>query len=309
VNEWVAKSTPPWDFDINNDEPLSSPGVKISIESLTAGAKQSFGSPAFIQELRRTIARDYTLHLNRGLEISLNGTLITNWPIELRRSDEFVPMRMEYTDEIDGNSVSVEILAGMAAPPPDTSEPDNEDEGDKRFGWYVVCNGRIVLAADKTTISGWGSDDWPQWHRQYSGFMGIILFTAENAAALPLTTTKRSVDISSEIFRHARPQMREVTKKWIAYTNQRKQSLEEAKAREAAAAPIRIYEVAKRATVSLPRLTSIAPATPSPANVAYTVPVARLKKLAKEFGSINMSYREVGIKSFEYSFKDLVGEE
>jgi hypothetical protein len=160
----------------------------------------------------------------------VNDTPVPGWEIELRQSAEFEPMRLEYKDRVDEDEVSVQLIGGMAAPPPENADPDENDDGDKRFGWYVVCNGRIVLAADKTTVSGWGTDDWPQWHRQYSGFIGIVLFTAAKAAALPLTTTKRSVDLSSEIYRRARPRMREVSKR-IAYTNQRKQALDEARER------------------------------------------------------------------------------
>ena len=46
-----------------------------------------------------------------------------------------------------------------------------------------------------------------------------------------------------------------------------------------------------------------------PANVNYSVPVSRMKRLAREFGSINMPYREVGIKSFDYAYGELVEEE
>ena len=157
----------------------------------------SFGNPAFVRNLRRTIARDYTLHLNRGLQIAINGEAVEGLPIELRRSDEFAPVRVEYKDQAGEGEVMVEIIGGMAAPPPEGIDPDDAEDGDKRFGWYVACNGRIVLAADKTTVSGWGTSNWPQWHPQYSGFIGIVLFTAANAAYLPLTTTKRSVDASS----------------------------------------------------------------------------------------------------------------
>lgn len=217
-------------------------------------------------------------------------------------------MRLQYDDETDGDPVSVEIFGGMAAPPPESSDPDAEDDGERRFGWYVICNGRIVLAADKTSLSGWGTEDWPQWHRQYSGFIGIILFTAAKAAALPLTTTKRSVDKSSEVFRRARPRMREVTRQWIDYTNQRKSSLEEAKKIEVAAAPVPIYAVKQQATVQLP---TFAPKPPAErmANINYAIPLARLKKVAKELGSINLSYRDVGVKTFEYTYEDLVGDE
>ncbi|MCL4716004.1 MAG: ATP-binding protein [Hyphomonadaceae bacterium] len=309
VSKWLSNDKPPWDFDIEEDELLPNNGVEIVVQELTPGAAGAFESPAFLQGLRRTIARDYALHLNRGLRISLNGSEISGWKIELRQSEDFQPMRLEYKDKADNEEVSIEIIGGMAAPPPESNDPEEEADNEKQpHGWYVVCNGRIVLAGDKTAISGWGTDDWPNWHPQYAGFIGIILFTAANAAALPLTTTKRSVDITSDIYRRARPKMREVSTKWIAYTNQRKQAADEAKAKEALAVPVSIYSVAKRATVALPALVS-RPAGERLANVHYSVPVSRLKKLAKELGGINMSNREVGLKSFNYTYDDLVGGE
>lgn len=308
VDTWLNNDVPPWDFDIVDSDHLDQNGVNIEVKGLTSGASSAFSSPAFLQELRRTIARDYSLHLNRGLRISLNAEPIVGWKIELLEGADFSPMRVHYEDETDGDPVSIEIIGGMAAPPPESSDPDAEDEGERRFGWYVICNGRIVLAADKTTLAGWGTEDWPQWHRQYSGFIGIILFTAAKAAALPLTTTKRSVDKSSEVFRRARPKMRDVTRLWIDYTNQRKQSLEEAKKIEVAAAPVSIYAVKQQATVQLPKFAP-KPPTERMANINYSVPVARLKKLAKELGSVNLTYREVGVKTFEYTYDDLVGDE
>lgn len=307
VDTWLMDDAPPWDFDIVEDVLLQNDGVKIIVDSLTPGAKSSFDSPAFVQNLRRIIARDYSLHLNRGLKIFLNGTEVPGWKIELRQSDDFKPMRLDYEDEVDGDKVAIEVIGGMAAPPPESSDPSEDDDGDRRYGWYVVCNGRIVLAADKTVVSGWGTDEWPQWHRQYSGFIGIILFTAEKAAALPLTTTKRSIDASSEIYRRSRPRMRDVARKWIDYTNQRKQALEEAKVKEAQALPVSIYAVQKQVSVSLPTL--VAKPAERAANVHYSIPVTKIRKLSKELGNINMTYREVGLKTFEYAYSDLVGED
>lgn len=307
VDKWLNNDTPPWDFDIEPDEHLASNGVAITIKGLTDGAKTAFDSPAFLQNLRRTIGRDYSLHINRGLVVTLNGEKIVGWMIELRQSEDFAPVRIEYHDQTGEDKVHIEIIAGMAAPPPEDSNPDEEDEGDRRFGWYVVCNGRIVLAADKTTVAGWGTDSWPQWHRQYSGFIGIILFTSANAGALPMTTTKRSVDQSSEIYRRARPKMREASRAWIDYTNVRKQALDQAKQAEARATAVPIYQIVPRMTVSVPKL--VAAPRERVANVAYSVPLVRLKRLAKELGNSNMSYRDVGLKSFEYAYDDFVGEE
>lgn len=306
VEKWLEDDQPPWDFDIVEDEALDQKGVKIEIPELTSNASTAFGSPAFLQNLRRTIARDYSLHLNRGLTIRLNEDPIVGWQIELRQSTDFSPVRVTYMDEVDEEKVDVEIIGGMTAAPPDDVDPDEED-GERRFGWYVACNGRIVLAADKTTVSGWGTDDWPQWHRQYSGFIGIVLFTAADAAALPLTTTKRSVDTSSEVYRRARSRMRDVTRGWIDYTNVRKQAREEAKRIEAETQPVPIYDVAPQENVRLPKLV-VQPAERR-ANINYSVPQARLKRLAKELGSITMPYREVGLKSFDYTYDDLVGDD
>ncbi len=135
VADWVAKDDPPWDFDIVEDEPLDANGVEIVVNTLTPGAATSFGNPAFIQNLRRMIGRDYSLHLNRGLKIFLNETEVPSWKIELRQSAEFLPMRAEYEDQIDDEKVSVELVGGMAAPPPESIDPDEENDGDKVFGW------------------------------------------------------------------------------------------------------------------------------------------------------------------------------
>ena len=308
VPTWMGDDEPPWDFDIEPDEPLTEHGVAVEVEALTQGASQAFGSQVFIQNLRRMIGRDYSMHLDRGLEIVLNDEPIVGWMIALRSGEAIAPMRSTYADEVEGNEVMVEIIGGMAAPPPDDVAPDDDDEGDKRFGWYVACNGRIVLAADKTGLSGWGSDLWPQWHSQYSGFMGLILFTAAQAVALPLTTTKRSVDTTSEIYRRARPRMREVTRAWIDYTNARKQAMEEARRFEAAALPVAIRSVALRPGPALPTFTA-RPPTERSASVNYSVPLTRLRKLARQLGDPTMTQRDVGLRSFDYTYDELVEED
>jgi hypothetical protein len=202
--------------------------------------------------------------------------------------------------------VSVEIIAGMAGSPPETLEPDEADIKDSRSGWFVVCNGRIVLAADKSAVSGWGTDGWPKWHPQYEGILGLVIFASENAKLLPLTTTKRSVDSSSAVYRAVMPYMREASKDWIGYTNVRKQALDEAKSIEAKAKSISIYQVPKRKALKLP------PLVPKPkrtmAHITYYVLPNRAKALADALGDINMSNRDVGLQSFEHAYDDLVGE-
>jgi hypothetical protein len=304
----MGKQDGEWDFDIEGSDDLEEAGVRITVEGLTDSTARSFASPRFIQNLRRSIARDYALHLHRGLTIEVNGAPVQGWLIELRQGGEFSPMKAEFSEQVNGEVVNIEILAGMMAPPPDDSEPsENFDEALNTSGWYIVCNGRIVLAADKTAVSGWGSLGWPQWHPQYTGFLGIILFSSRRADLLPLTTTKRSVDETSVIFRQYRPNMREVSKEWINYTNHRKRDREEAIAKEQAAKAVTIFDVQGHTDLELPK---VAPKKSVPqANVLYTVPKHRLRNLASALGNINMAYKDVGIKSFNYAYEDLVGDE
>lgn len=307
VKQWLDDESHSWDFDIEQADPFDAPGVEIEISNLIDGSKNSFGNPLYIQNLRRTIARDYALHLHRGLVVVLNGEQIKGWNIEVRSGGDFEPMRSSYTEEFDGVEVRIEILAGMAAPPPESSEPDEGERRDERSGWYIICNGRIVLAADRSAVSGWGTDAWPQWHPQYAGFLGLIFFTSERASALPLTTTKRSVDVSAPVFRQARPKMREASRSWIDYTNARKQGLDAARTAESQAKPVSIFAVIERPAVGVPVF------TPKPrvqiANINYAVPLTKLRALAQGLGDINLSYRDVGLKSFEYAYDDLVGDE
>ena len=282
-------------------------GVDIVVKDLTLAARTACENPAFLQNLRRMISRDYSLYLSRGLNIKVDGEPITGVGVELGMSDDFAPLRITYDDLQDEQRVFVELLGGMAAPPPDTNEPDDQFDGDKRFGWYVACNGRVVMAADKSSVSGWGTAEWPQWHRQYAGFIGIVLFSASNTAALPLTTTKRSVDQTSDVYRRAQLKMRDLSKEWIAYTNLRKQALEEAKRKEAVARAVPIRDVEVKPALVLPTLTL--QKVERPANVNYSVPVKKMKRLAKALGNVNLTYREVGIRSFDYTYDDLAEEE
>lgn len=309
VEAWLGVGDDDWDFDIEEAENLAQPGVQIDVTGLNEASAQSFESPRFIQNLRRAIARDYALHLHRGLTIEVDRKPVKGWSIELKQGGEFSPMRTSFIEQIEGEDVFVEILAGMEASPPDNSDPDGDwDEDQNLSGWYVVCNGRIVLAADKTTITGWGTDSWPQWHPQYTGFMGLIIFSSRKAGLLPLTTTKRSVDVTSSLYRRYRPHMREPSKAWIGYTNTRRQREKvDVVRQEQEAKSIPIFEVVAQRAVLLPQVTT-QKRVPE-ANILYSVPKPRLLKLAKELGNIRMSYKDVGLNSFEYAYKELVGDE
>ncbi len=307
VRWWMAQPDTDWKFKIFDAEPATSRGVEIHVTDLTRGTRSAFGNPSFQQNLRRVIARDYALHLHRGLTIILNGLEVDAALITLLESAEFAPLRKTWDVPVEGGSVHIEILAGASAAPPDDDAPDEDDRGEERYGWYVACNGRIVLAGDKTTTSIWGLEGFPIWHRQYRGFIGLILFTSDETELLPLTTTKRSVDLSSEVYRSARPAMRDVTRAWLDYTGARKQAREVAKIAEQAAKSVSIFSISKSQNIITPTLPAKTKIKTS--SIQYSMPVTKIRALATEFGNVNFPAKEVGIRAFNYAYDDMVGEE
>ena len=61
-------------------------------------------------------------------------------------------------------------------------------------GWYIFCNGRMVVRADQSQLTGWGDSDgkrMPKYHPDFAFFRGYVFFDCQNAALLPWTTTKQ----------------------------------------------------------------------------------------------------------------------
>lgn len=302
VDRWMTDDAESWDFDIEEAEPAAEAGVTITVTELLPETRSKFEDPTYARSLERTLARDYLLPLLSGLVIRVNGRTVQGRTLEFRTGGDFTPMRWKYND----GDVEVEVIAGMLAPPPDNASGDEAIVGEDLSGWYVACNGRIVLAADRTATTGWGGH-LPRWHPQYAGFVGLVLFTAANPLLLPMTTTKRNVDSASEVYRRALVEMAKPARTWIDYTNARKQSLETAHQLEAATAVREVSEIAVQARVEMPTL------RPKPrekvANVNFAVPLRRMRALASGFGNENLNFREVGLRSFNYAYDRLVDEE
>lgn len=302
VTAWLADTAGSWDFPIEPSEDLPKPGVRIKVTDLAAETRDRFKDETYAASLRRVLARDYLLPLMHGLTITVNGVAVQGRTLELRDGGAFRALRERYED----GGVTVEILAGMGAPPPDESSPDESDRSESAWGWYVLCNGRAVLAADTTAVTGWGVG-LPKWHNQYSGFLGLVLFTAQDTVLLPMTTTKRGVDVSSAVYRRALGKMTRPARAWVDYTNDRKHDPESAKHDEEAAQPVSITVVADSPRVVLPKL--VRPPAERIANINYARPLKQVRRLATQFGYASMSYRDVGLNSFQYAYDNLVDEE
>ena len=235
ADEWLMHDK--WEFELEDGE-KDRTGTEIFITDLLDGISKEFADPTFINGLISIIARDYALFIESGFEIFVNEQEVQGNSYKVRTSEEFQPYRHTYHDF----GVQVNILAGMASLPPNSSEPGDRVDPNTS-GWFVVCNDRVVLAADKSDRTVWGNNGFTRWHPQYNGFLGMVLFNSRDPSLLPWTTTKRDIDRSSPLFRRALTKMRLATSNWTEYTTRRKADLDKAKEIESKTSDTTIFTV------------------------------------------------------------------
>lgn len=72
-------------------------------------------------------------------------------------------------------------------------------------------------AADRTEITGWGTPSIPKFHLDHVMFRGIVFLDSEDTIKLPLTTTKKGIDATSEIYKAILPFMKEAMQNVIPF--------------------------------------------------------------------------------------------
>ena len=227
--DWASKENE-WDFPIDeleNDSILPNGGTKIEITSINSGIVEIWGNDdkrnAFVNTLIKYIQQSYSFIIQKGFKIEINGEAVTPLPIQLLVSDNEAGEGIKpflYKQSFD--DVSVSLAIGFYAPPPSPEDIDDEitlKRSSSDAGWTVVCNDRVVLYNDKSHLTGWGEAGVPQYHTQFIGIRGIVIFESNNPKNLPMTTTKRGIDTSSNIYSVVKDRMRQGLKMFTDYTN------------------------------------------------------------------------------------------
>lgn len=208
----------------NATEKLAMPGTMIVVKDLYPGVAKHFANAAFVNEVETAISHHFTMFLQRGLKIEINGKVVKPVHVEVlvsKRKDG--PGPYVYQKTIDG--VLVSITVGLNTSRQYETDADDEDgdfagqRNSATAGWTVLCNDRAVIVGDKNRLTGWG-DGIPLYHDQFIVITGIIEFRAKDAKKLPVTTTKRALDTSSDVWLESLVKMKEGMRIWISYTNQ-----------------------------------------------------------------------------------------
>lgn len=304
VEDWAKKGK--WDFELDIYEEQFPPmGTTIEIEEIYSPVASDFGNPSFISELMDTIARDYMFILSKGFEIRVNDMPVNPATLALIASEHFKPLR--YKDQLitaKGGLVDIELIAGVWN---FGGQDDDQELTEFDSGWYIICNDRVVLAADTSEKTGWGKNKpiGRKWHSQYKPFVGFAAFSSDDPKLLPWNTTKRGVDLNSEIYRQALVLMADATKPAIQYTNLRKKDIDTAVKFENQTTRESLLSIGENKILTFP---IFEPKTVKTAVVSYSVDERRLQRAKEAQGNLLMSNRELGETTFEYYFSIEVGE-
>lgn len=300
VEKWLTEDAKTWTFPIFKTEPANCTGLTITVRKLREDVHGTFGN-SFVNRLRDTISRDYMMPLGHGLNITLNDRPVIGEKMTLMSSPEFVP----YHQSTNEGDVHISVFAGMGGKPSSDDDPNTPALRRSESGWNIFCNGRAVLTNDTSSISGWGAGKVPKWHPQYNGFKGYVFFTSKTPSLLPMTTTKRDVDEGALVYKKALGMMADPAKAWTKYTNLRKDRKKQAEPKEKSASPKPLDSLDENDELGVPDLGETDPV----ANISFSKPIDQVRALGRAFGDSDMTYREVGIKAFEYSFNLRVDEE
>jgi hypothetical protein len=170
----------------------------IRISELRDRVRHEFDAEAWREALPTVLSKRYGRYVAKGLEICVNKKKIAPFGPGFRSYKDVKPT----SDSMIGpNDVSIFIDTGMH------ERYRIKEEGDysktevgaltDEFGWYFVCNDRIVQIATHTAGLGWKT----RWHQEYYGFLGWVYFVAEDPEHLPWDTKKTTIDPHSPAFR------------------------------------------------------------------------------------------------------------
>lgn len=164
---------------------------------------------SFSTKLTREVSNIYALFLEKYIRLEINGERINPLPIPIAESDE---IQSAYK-KLNINEVSVRLYAGLLRQ--DSLKKWKSDLA----GWYVACNGRLIIFSNKDELTGWGEGPLPQFHSKYRGFIGIAFFQSIHPYKLPWTTSKKGIYEESEIYQKVKKDMGSIAKPVIQFLN------------------------------------------------------------------------------------------
>ena len=205
MEDWTIPLTPVRAANSKNQA-----GTKITVSHLKQNVSDLFASRRFEDDLSRAVGRVYAFLVEKYVKISVNGIEVKAFSVPVGRPQKG---KTAY-EEFQHDGVKVRVLATLANQGGDRPTKENS-------GWYVACNGRLVLIADTSEVTGWGVPPMPIWVPKYTSFIGFVFFESQDALALPWTTTKRGVNRESAVYGKAITRMGVLSRPILSFCNRK----------------------------------------------------------------------------------------
>lgn len=206
VEKWESEQSNDWDFPFtsyaeNLENSIEKTGTIITVTNLRKEIAADFKSRDFEKELIEHVQRRVGLDIDNGIVIEVNGKRLVGNHVKLVNGENIQPVKETYMHD----NVKVKIVAGIA------EKNGKENYEPENAGWYIYCNGRLVVAADKTSLTTWkdieNKNSGVVFTNTYASFQGIVSFTSNKPEELPWNTTKTGIDESSVVYLQAKEKM------------------------------------------------------------------------------------------------------
>lgn len=311
VDEWLADEDH-WSFplelaDEDQSNSLKALRTKIEVTELHPSVSSEFGAEPFLQRLRDQIEFSHQAALAAGLSIELNGHSLRSRPPTLLASGSVKPRVVSKKVKGDGLEVDMRLYSGFAKLQDEGADTDDPDRfsGGGRAGWYVICNGRMLLFADKTRLTGWGMEV-ADYHPQYRRFRGYVYLTGDSGA-MPWNTAKTAVDEDSPIWREVRKEIIAALREARTAINKLKREVQGAGAKKSPmtaklekAKVTPLSELPKSSKLVVPGgATARQAATDKKLN--FDVPLDKFEEVAASMGLVQPA--AIGKRTFDYYYE------
>ena len=296
VEKWSIDKSTPWKFDLISRDPVESDkcGTWIKVLDLYPETTKRISDGVFEGQLKENIGRTYAYFLAKFVHIYVNGEQI--FPTNLQVGSN------NATDRFEVNEVFCTITAGLGT-------PEAGKYRDKGSGWFVFCNGRTVISADKSTLTGW-NDGLPIFQPKHRPFLGTVFFVSTHADSLPWDTTKSGINEDSEIWQKAKRLMVTVGRHITAFLDGRytDEGTEIAQKELAEVAEKRVdamaASVAQQKAFKLPQQPKR-----TTVRIQYDAKINDVRRITEYLSRSEMSGSDVGRHTFHFFLRNEVGEE
>ena len=322
TREWMDPKNTTWDLKLSENPPQGTPGLTIESHDLRPDISSAFSREDFRDDLNRRIGEHFGYIIGRGFKILLNGVEVSPRITRVINGADTGVQPYDFFASVDDVEVKVTIgfyrTLTRQKELEEATEP-RTDSGLEEAGITVVCNYRVIVPSDRTAITGWGIGSTPKYHPQFRAISGLITFFSLDPTKLPVSTTKRDLDVHSPIYLLAQKMAMEGIVQFTSFTNRWKgreeetdQYLDRSLAAPANTIALAVDETRSKAVRDVQGARRFIPDLPKPPidrpmrRIAFSREVGEIREIAEALiGDVQAAPHDVGIAAWDKALAEV----